>query len=111
MVVKKGTKKRVMKKSKSSRKNRTRRVKKGGNLSQVFVDPGDCVKKGMGLTGSYRFIRQKSSGFGLPTVIVEDVKTGEQFNGGPMRDWNKCKFKGRMGGKKGRRTKKRSRKH
>ena len=115
MVVKKGTKKRVMKKSKGTRKNRTRRMKKGGNLSQVFVNRGDCVKKGMGLSGSYRFIGQKSSGFGLPTAIVQDVETGEKFNGGPMRDWNKCNFKGRMGGKKGRRSrknnKKRSRKH
>ena len=41
MAVKKGTKKRIMKRSKSSRKNRTRRTKKGGNLSQVFVNIGD----------------------------------------------------------------------
>ena len=111
MAVKKGTKKRVMKRSKGSRKNRTRRTKKGGNLSQTFVNSGACVKKGMGLSGSYKFIGQKSNMFGLPTVEVEDVKTGERFNGGPMRDWNTCKFKGSMGGKKGRRTKKRSRKH
>lgn len=112
MVAKKGTNKRtnkrVMKKSKGTRKNRTRRMKKGGELS-IFKPPreGECVKKGLTDLRTYKTLEVKSSGYGPPTILVENSDGQlERFN---LRDMTRCNSKG--GRRTRRRTRRRSRKH